>query len=187
MHVAFEGPGVIESWAREKNHRLEYTRLYEGDSLPELKEVDMLVIMGGPMNVFDFHLHPWMQDEIEWHNLQFLPALGEFRICKNLPATRKVLHWHGDSFPIPEGAIRIASSTAFPNQGFIYKSKAIALQFHLEVTPESVRGLVENCGDELVPGPHIQTEKQILGETGYYESNQQVMFQFLNYLSALIT
>jgi GMP synthase-like glutamine amidotransferase len=226
MHVPFEGPGIIESWVKENGHQLEYTRFYETDPLPESSEVDMLVIMGGPMNVFDFHTHPWMQEEIEWvsklmdagkpvlgiclgaqimaaslgmdvypgehkeigwHSLQFLPSLGEYRIFRNLPETRKVFHWHGDTFPIPQGAMRIASSTAFTNQGFIHKNSAIALQFHLEMTPDSVRGLVDNCRDELVSGPYIQTETEILNESGYYESNQQVMFQFLDYLSGLIT
>jgi len=226
MHVPFEGPGIIELWAEEKKHPMSFTRMYENDDLPELSEVDMLVIMGGPMNVFDFHIHSWMQDEIEWvrkyidlgkpvigiclgaqiiaaalgadvypgehkeigwYNLQFLPSLGEFRICKDLPSSRKVFHWHGDTFPIPEGAIRIASSTAFPNQGFIFNKKAIALQFHLEVTPESVAGMVDKCRSQLVPGEYIQTEKEILRESCCFETNQQVLCQFLDYLSAFIT
>ena len=225
MHVSFEGPGIIDNWAREKGHRMDYTRFYKEERLPEPSEVDMLVIMGGPMNVFDFHIHPWMKEEIDWvrnymdagkpvigiclgaqiiaaslgadiypgehkeigwHNLRFLPSLVEFRIFSNLPETCKVFHWHGDTFPIPPGALRIASSAAFPNQGFIHNRRAIALQFHLEITPGSVKGMVDNCRDELVPGPFIQTEAEILSESGFYESNQQVMFQFLDYLSGLI-
>jgi len=226
MHVPFEGPGVIENWADEKGHQMEYTRFYKKESLPDIHEVDLLVIMGGPMNVFDFHIHSWMEEEIVWvksymeagkpligiclgaqiiaaalgvdvypgkykeigwHNLQFLPSLGEFRIFENLPDTRKVFHWHGDTFPIPAGAIRIASSAAFPNQGFIYKNSAIALQFHLEMIPESVRGMVDNCRNELVSGPYIQSEKEILKGSEFYDSNQQVMFRFLDYLSGLIS
>jgi GMP synthase (glutamine-hydrolysing) len=187
--------------------------------------MDMVIIMGGPMSVFDFHMHPWMEEEIEWvknfikqekpvlgiclgaqiiatalggevypgpykeigwHNLQFLPSLGAFRICKELPATRKVFHWHGDTFSIPEGAIRIASSQAFPNQGFIFGNHVVALQFHLELTPESVRTLLENCRDELVEGPHIEPEAEILAEKVNFEINQQVLFQFLDYLSSLV-
>ncbi len=225
MHVPFEGPEIIADWIREKSHSLEYTRFYEDNPLPDASEIDMLVIMGGPMNVFDFHIHPWMQDEIEWvadfirtrkpvlgiclgaqiiaaslrvdvypgkekeigwHNLQFLPSLGDYRIWKDLPGTRKVLLWHGDTFPIPEGATRIASSQAFPNQGFIYNKHVFALQFHLEVTPQSVKDLVDHCRDDLVPGPCIQTEDEILGESSFYKVNQDLMFQLLNYLSGLI-
>jgi GMP synthase (glutamine-hydrolysing) len=226
MHVPFEGPGVMADWFQDKGHALEYTRFHEEDSLPESSEVDLLIIMGGPMNVFDFHMHTWMQEEIDWvgefirsgkpvlgiclgaqivaaalgenvypgpekeigwHNLQFLPSLGEFRIFKDLPVARKVFHWHGDTFNIPKGALRIARSQLFPNQGFIFERRVVALQFHLEVTPEAVQGMVEHCGDELVDGTYIQTSGEILSEEGYFESNQQVLFQFLDYLCGLIS
>jgi len=226
LHVPFEGPGVIARWAEEKGHQMNYVRLYEKDPLPDPGKVDMLVLMGGPMNVFDFHVHSWMQDEIDWvgtyiesgkpvlgiclgaqiiaaalgcevypgehkeigwFNLKFLPGLGEFRICQDLPAVRKVFHWHGDTFNIPEGAVGIARSQLFPNQGFIYDRRVVALQFHLEVTPDAVRGMVENCRDELVKSPHIQSAKEILAETDYFESNQQVLYKFLDYLCGLIS
>jgi GMP synthase (glutamine-hydrolysing) len=226
MHVPFEGPGVIADWASKQNHSLTFTRFYENDPLPDPTQIDMLLIMGGPMNVFDFHIHAWMQDEIDWvrefieagkpilgiclgaqiiaaslgvdvypgkereigwYNLQFLPSLGDFRIWKDLPATRKVFHWHGDTFPIPGGAIRIAESQAFPNQGFIYNAKVLALQFHLEVTSQGVRDLVDNCRGELVPGPFIQSETEILGESRYYKPNHKLMFQLLDYLSSQVS
>lgn len=226
MHVPFEGPGVIAGWIQRKKHHLAYTRFYEGDALPEMADADLLVIMGGPMNIYDFHVHPWMNDEIEWvagfirsgkpvlgiclgaqiiaaalgeevlpgrrkeigwYNLQFLPSLGEFRIWESLPAPRKVLHWHGDTFSIPEGAVRIAESQAYPNQGFIFNQMVIALQFHLEVTPASVRELVEHCRDDLVPGPSIQSEKEILAEEHVYPANQELMFRLLDYLSGHIS
>ncbi len=64
-----------------------------------------------------------------------------------------------------------------------------ALKDHPDIsaaTKLQVRELVENCRDELVDGPHIQTEKEILAEQNYFESNQKVLFQFLDYLSALL-
>lgn len=226
LHASFEGPGIIADWVIKNNHLLEYTRFYEGDSLPEASDIDLLVILGGPMNVYDYHIHSWMQEEVEWvskyinsgkpvlgiclgaqiiaaalgaevypgehkeigwFNLQFLPALGDFMIWKDLPATRKVFHWHGDTFPIPKDAIRIASSLAYPNQGFIYNRKVLALQFHLEVTPDSVSDLVKNCKDELVPGPYVQPVSALLAEEKNYPANQELMFQLLNYLSGLIS
>jgi len=224
MHVPFEGPGVIADWIAEQNHHLNFTRFYKGDDLPGQSAIDLLVIMGGPMNVFDFHIHPWMQEEmnwvsefirsgkpvlgiclgaqmiaralgsevhpgnykeIGWHNLKYLPSLGNYKICKDLPSTRKVFHWHGDTCHVPAGATRIAESKAFANQGFIYDGRVIALQFHLELTPESVKEMVAHCGEEIIPGPYIQTEKEILEETRYYEGNQKLMFHFLDYLCCL--
>lgn len=222
MHVPFESPGLISHWVEENNHDISYTRFYENDPLPDPAEIDLLIIMGGPMNVFDYHIHPWMQDEIEWleefikegkavfgvclgaqliatalgsevypgkykeigwHNIRFLPALGDYRICKSLPATRKIFHWHGDTFDIPKGAVRIAESQAFPNQGFIYEDQVIALQFHLEVAPENVALLVENCRNELVEGPFVQNERELLEKSHYKQENQDLLFSILDYLA----
>lgn len=223
MHVPFEGPGLITDWIEKKGFQLNYTRFYENDSLPDPDTVDLLIIMGGPMNVLDFHIHPWMKDEVEWvsnflgsgkailgiclgaqiiatalgsdvypgkekeigwHSIRFLPGLGEFKICKNLPSARKVFHWHGDTFDIPKGAIRIAESNLFPNQGFIYEKRVIALQFHLEVGPKNVEDLVENCRDELLPGPYIQNESELRDEKRFTDENRVLLFNILDYLAS---
>lgn len=50
----------------------------------------------------------------------------------------KVFHWHGETFDIPEGAVRLASSGLYPNQAFRYGSRAYAFQFHIEVKKNMV-------------------------------------------------
>lgn len=64
QHVPFEGPGYIATWLQEQGHTLSATRFFEDDyELPELSATDMLVVMGGPMSVYDDHLYPWLQEE----------------------------------------------------------------------------------------------------------------------------
>jgi hypothetical protein len=49
-----------------------------------------------------------------------------------------VFHWHGETFDIPEGAVRLASSELYPNQAFRYGKGAYAFQFHIEVRKEMI-------------------------------------------------
>ncbi|PVV07411.1 MAG: amidotransferase [gamma proteobacterium symbiont of Ctena orbiculata] len=63
QHVPFEGLGSIETWLQSAGCEITNTRLYESDELPEVDEVDLLVIMGGPMSVNDTPDYPWLVKE----------------------------------------------------------------------------------------------------------------------------
>jgi GMP synthase-like glutamine amidotransferase len=63
QHVDFEGPAYIEQWAKDKGHLLSGTRLYNKEPLPDLQEIDLLIVMGGPMGVSDEEQHPWLKEE----------------------------------------------------------------------------------------------------------------------------
>jgi GMP synthase-like glutamine amidotransferase len=63
QHVPFEGPANIESWAKEQNWEISCTHLYRGDKLPSPEQLDWLVVMGGPMNVYEEDVYPWLDSE----------------------------------------------------------------------------------------------------------------------------
>ena len=63
QHVPFENPGSILLWAKENGHEITNTQLYENDSLPGQQDFDWLVIMGGPMNIYDEANYPWLAAE----------------------------------------------------------------------------------------------------------------------------
>ncbi len=69
-----------------------------------------------------------------------------------------VFHWHGDTFDLPQGALRLASSEHYPNQAFQYKS-AIGLQFHLEVNEEMVNLWLDNTEEKLQKISYIHPQE----------------------------
>jgi len=56
-----------------------------------------------------------------------------------LPPTLPALQWHGDTFDLPQGAVRLAGSPPYPNQAFRFGRSAYGVQFHVEVLPEMAR------------------------------------------------
>lgn len=52
QHVYFEGPEMIELWAKGKGHQLSISKLYQQDALPAISDFDLLIILGGPMGTY---------------------------------------------------------------------------------------------------------------------------------------
>lgn len=221
QHVSFEGLGYIGTWLQAKGFQLTATHFYEENPvLPKLEEIDMLIVMGGPMGVYDDHRFPWLHEEkvfiedainagkkvmgiclgaqlialclgafvntarhkeIGWHPVCPAPAATGVPWFESLFRDQPtVFHWHGDQFEIPYGAYDLLSSSANRNQGFLYQEHVLALQFHLEVTADSVKRMVEEGREELVPGQFIQEERSMLKEQSYFQQGHDLMEAILN-------
>jgi GMP synthase (glutamine-hydrolysing) len=63
QHVPFEGLGCTESWAKTAAHRISATRFFVNDPLPNINDFDWLIVMGGPMNIYDDVKFPWLSAE----------------------------------------------------------------------------------------------------------------------------
>jgi GMP synthase-like glutamine amidotransferase len=199
QHAAFEGPGRIETALTARRARLAWTRLFEGDTLPPLDDLDLIVAMGGPMSVNDEDALAWLRPEKQFIRdaaARSIPMLGVclgaqlianalgaevargqreigwFRIEATpsedatppfaFSGSRTVFHWHGETFALPPGAVRLARSAACANQAFALPGRIIGLQFHLEMTRQTIAGLVAHCGDELTSGPYVQNAAEML-------------------------
>jgi GMP synthase (glutamine-hydrolysing) len=99
--------------------------------------------------------------EIGWFEVKLTRDAATFPATRKLPRKFTPLHWHGDTFDIPRGAVNIAESKACTNQAFVYGGRVIGLQFHLEMTERGVGDLVENCRNEIEPAPWIQPAETI--------------------------
>jgi GMP synthase (glutamine-hydrolysing) len=174
QHIACEPPGVFEDVLRERQAELHRVELDEGDRLPDWREFDAIVAMGGPMSATDDDELPWLAGEKRliaeavaadtpfWGvclGVQLLaaslgarvyagpkPEVGLLpvtltpegrsdRVFSALPSEVVTLQWHGDTFDLPEGSVRLAGSPAYPNQAFRVR-RAYGVQFHLEVSGE---------------------------------------------------
>lgn len=64
QHVWFEDIGSMRGWLDARDAHIGYTRFFEtGATLPAVDEVDLLIVMGGPMSVNDEWQYPWLHDE----------------------------------------------------------------------------------------------------------------------------
>lgn len=118
--------------------------------------------------------------EIGWFPVMAVPTpAGAFAF----PAETTVLHWHGETFDLPAGAVHLAASAACRHQAFQWGERAIGLQCHPEATAETVALLIRHCADELVPAPWVQDGAALsAGAMREAASANALMHRILDYL-----
>jgi len=78
------------------------------------------------------------EKEIGWSPLNLTEA-GKHSALRYLSAQHcSVLHWHGETFDLPDNAVLLASSDMYSNQAFSYGKNILALQFHPEITQRAM-------------------------------------------------
>jgi GMP synthase-like glutamine amidotransferase len=130
-------------------------------------------------------VYPNSKKEIGWFPLNKAPGADQSVFGAMLPQRFSALHWHGDTFDLPPGAIRLASTPACVNQAFAFRDTVLGLQFHLEATREGTEALIENCRDELVPATAVQSEQEIRTGYGLLEGTHALMEKLLERLFQL--
>jgi len=215
QHVSFETPGYILDWVKENNVEVSATYFFEENyKLPNQKDFDCLVVMGGPMGVYDNSEYPWLDAELEFikntisNNKPILGiCLGAQLIAsalgakvykgtkeigwypvnkhnsgtyfKSFPDEKTVLHWHGDTFDLPDGATLIASNSVTKNQAFEVNN-IVGLQFHFEMGEGNVAEILKHASDDLTDDPYVQDKDTILLTSQHYKSNRRVLFSLLS-------
>lgn len=219
QHVPFEELAGIEDWARAKGHAVTLTRAFQEEMPGEVGDIDLLVVLGGPMNVYEEAAYPWLVQEkrflekaikerkavlgiclgsqlladvlgarvfqnsykeIGWLPIELTAAARTNKYFADWPSCARVFHWHGDTFDLPAGAVRVASSAACVNQGFVYGDNVIALQFHIESTRENVARMLEYEADDITPGKYVQSPTEILARDDYFIESIKLMSSLLD-------
>jgi len=81
-------------------------------------------------------IYPAKAKELGWAPIALTDS-GQRSVLRPL-GTAPVLHWHGDTFDLPQGAARLASTAVCENQAFSFGTNALALQFHIEAEAQGL-------------------------------------------------
>jgi len=179
QHVPHERLGTFEPAFRQAGCSPTILNAYDPRaSWPRLSEVDGVVVMGGPMSVYQQAKYPFLTKEVQllrealgarlpilgvclgaqllavalgarvtkaarkeigWYPVMREPEAEGDLLFEPFGQTETVFQWHGDTFALPKGAVRLASSPLCSEQAFRYRGTVYGLQFHLEVTEAMVR------------------------------------------------
>nr|WP_240744240.1 type 1 glutamine amidotransferase [Desulfopila sp. IMCC35006] len=122
QHVPFEEPGSIAPWLKSAHYQITATRFYRSASLPNPRDIDLLIALGGPMSVNDEERFPWLRIEKELIRQTIKAGKPVLGICLGAqliasalgesvyPNRRKEIGW----FPVQGLAHEDASIFSFP-------------------------------------------------------------------------
>ena len=134
--------------------------------------------LGAPVYVND-------EPEIGFFPVYFNDHAQSDPVFKHFPRELTVLHIHNDTFDLPAGASRMASSLATPNQAFRFGKKVFAVQFHFEVTPQCLPLFFRDNGDRQAKGKWIQEVRVILDSMTICDSNNLIFKIVLDEIALL--
>jgi GMP synthase-like glutamine amidotransferase len=63
QHVSFETPGYLLEWAQQQQHNISFIETFNEIVFPTPGDIDLLIIMGGPMGVYEEERYPWLKQE----------------------------------------------------------------------------------------------------------------------------
>ena len=141
--------------------------VYEEDRFPYLRDEKRLarqaidnnipiigVCLGSQIiaDVLGSEVHPSGGVEIGWKPVTRSREVAADPVLSALPETFTPLHWHGDVYDLPEGAILIGSSEMTSCQGFIYGETTYALLFHLEMTEPQIMDMARLFSEDIRRG-----------------------------------
>lgn len=200
-HVAFEDLGAYDPVLRDAGYAIRYADMGV-DDIAAFGASDLLVVLGGPIGVYESETYPFLVGEIDYITARLKAGGPTLGIClgaqlmaralgaKVYPGRAKeigwkplrltpegagllaplrglpVLHWHGDTFDMPTGAVNLASTDVCDHQAFSYGHHALAFQFHPEAQEHGFeRWLIGHTGeiaatqDVSVAGLRAETER----------------------------
>jgi len=120
--------------------------------------------------------------EIGWFPVRVFDRSPPFAA---FPERLSVMHWHGDTFTIPESARRVAESDACANQAFIHGDRVVGLQFHIELENVGIEDLAAASLDEAGRAPFIQSREQLLAPPPDSQACKPALYALLDALVAV--
>lgn len=102
------------------------------------------------------------------------------RIFQHLPESFPSIHWHSDMMGLPKESKLLAKSAGCPHQAIQFNERVYGLQFHLELTQERLKKLINKCPDDFEKSRYVQTPQEML--TADFAASEHLMKTILDKL-----
>jgi len=128
QHVPFEDAGSMTSWLSARDAEVTYSRLYESATFPDPADLDLIIVMGGPMSVNDEDAWPWLKTEKQFIREAIHRELPLIGICLGAQLIANALG--APVYPNGEKEIGWFEIESTPSGGDVYRFPEKTDVFH---------------------------------------------------------
>jgi GMP synthase-like glutamine amidotransferase len=133
--------------------------------------------------VLGARVYPQPEPEIGWFPIS--TASPKNRLFAHVRSPMPVLHWHADTFDLPTGAVQLARSEVCEHQAFAVGTRAVGLQFHIEMDYQGVLDITSACASDTARQSRwIQDVSQIRRGASNVALCRGVLYRLLDQLVA---
>ncbi len=182
QHAEFEGPGAVIDWVQNRQGQLELVKTYSPAVLyPDPTEVDLVVILGGPMNTDQLAQHPWLAAEKRFIRslvASDTPVLG---ICLGAQLLAEALGGTVTDNPEPEIGWFPIIPVAAAADGFSLTEPLPVLHWHSQTfsVPAQARRFAESAA---CPNQGFEWQNRIIGLQFHPEYNERLVADTIAHL-----
>ncbi len=190
QHVPFEGPASIVEWARQKGHRLTGTHLYNGEAVPATNQFDWLIIMGGPMNIYEEENYSWLKSEKQFIKAAIDSSKVVLGICLGAQLITDILG--GKVTKNPEGEIGWLPVTfnaeAFQSPLFKdFPETPYVFQWHNDTFSTLGAGTTCIASSQACEHQAFIYKERVIGFQFHLESTEAGIFSLIDHCAAEMT
>ncbi len=110
------------------------------------------------------------EKEIGWYPVRLTAGGMSDPLLKSFPDEFMIFQWHGDTYHLPQGAVRLVDSEHYPNQAMRIGHMSYGFQFHFEITRDMITEWLERGREEIGEAYYESLCNQILNDTGHFLS-----------------
>lgn len=160
---------------------LKKEKLYIKEAIKQKKRI-LAICLGAQLiaDVLGARVYKNRYDEIGWFPLILTKQREKSDPLRSIKEESFLFQSHSYAFDLPPAARHLASSAATPNQAFLIDDHVLALQFHPEVTYDSLDLLFRHSASQSFSGPFVQKFEVILQQKKYLSQTKSIMFSLLD-------
>ncbi len=179
QHVPYEGLGSIGPWLRETGYTITSTQLYKPAELPRPGDLDLLVIMGGPMSVNDGHKLPWLEQEKAFIRQAIEAGKPVLGVCLGAQLIAAAMGARVYPNPAKEIGWFPVRGTTFQGDGILSLPEAIeVLHWHSD-TFELPAGAIHLARNDVCENQAFQLGKSVIGLQFHLETTPESLAELV--------